>query len=199
MSVFCFVFLFHPCNLFLFRAKEKLCYLLAQARVPPSVLVPAVCAVDQNQEERCCQSSGFCQSPVTSLVSTSKQHSTEREFCGPGSYPCVRGGWWLWDRLVARKVLSCAVPQPQKFQHLTYGTGLVISHHRAMLELLQEQLLRDRTEPKALQNLETPPLLLCLRFPTLLVPAGHELKSRKQRWLPRSTDCWCSHLSLEYF
>lgn len=117
----------------------------------------------------------------------------------PGFYLCVKGGWWLWHRLVAGKVLSWDVPQPHKFQHLTCGTGLVISHHRAMLELLQEQLLRGRTEPKALQNLETPPLLLCLRFPTLLVPAGHELKSLKQRWLPRSTDCWCSHLSLECF
>lgn len=100
MCVFCFVFLFHPCNLFLFGAKEKLCHLLAQARVPPSVLVPAVCAVDQNQQELCCQSSGFCQSPVTSLVFTSKQHSTERELCGQDSI-CVSRvgggsgtGWW---------------------------------------------------------------------------------------------------------
>lgn len=64
--MFCFVFLFfisiHVA--FLLGAKEKLCDFLAQARVPPSVLVPAVCAVDQNQKEAiCCQSSGFCHEP----------------------------------------------------------------------------------------------------------------------------------------
>lgn len=190
MCVFCFVFLFFISILvaFLFRAKEKLCGLLAQARVPPSVLVPAVCAVDQNQKEAlCCQSSGFLlwalwhllfllqSTPVWSRSSVG-QDPIDVSGVGGG-----RKGVALWCTSAAEISSSdlwnrvCHFP-PQGNAGTAPGTA--------------------RTEPKALQNLGTPPLLLCLRFPTLLLPAGHELKSLKQRWLPRSTDCWCSHLSL---
>lgn len=200
MSVFCFIFLFFISIFvaFLFGDKEKLCDLLAQARVPPSVLVPAVCAVDQNQKEAlCCQSSGFCHEPCDiSCFYFKAPQDGEGALWARMLLMCQ--GWLVaLCRLLAGEVLPCEAPQPQKFQPLTYGTELVLFHHRAMLEQLQEQLLRGRTEPKALQNLGTPPSLLCLRFQTLFMPAGCELKSLKQRWLPRSTGCLCSCLSLK--
>lgn len=192
--MFCFVFLFfisiHVA--FLLGAKEKLCDFLAQARVPPSVLVPAVCAVDQNQKEAiCCQSSGFCHEPCD-ISCFFLQSTTVWRWSSVGQDPIdvsgVGGG-----RLVAGKILPCDVSQPQKLHPLTYGAELVIFHYRAMMELVQEQLWRGRTEPKALQNLRTPPLLLWLRFPTLLVPARHELKSlevaaQKHRLLVQSPE-----------
>lgn len=85
-----FVFLFFISVLvdFLFGAKEKPCDLLAQARFPLSVLVPAVCAADQNQKEAlCCQSSGFCHEPCDISC-----FCFEAPHCGEGA---------LWARILS--------------------------------------------------------------------------------------------------